>query len=326
MKKGELMLERPMISILMPFKNEAKFLSKTLDSILNQDVEFELIAVDDHSTDSSWDIISKFDRVKVFKNEGNGTIDALRLAYSKCSGDFITRMDADDLMPEGKLKELRDLLIKAGKGHVSTGRVEYFSDGKLGEGFKKYANWLNDLCKQNNHFEHIFKECVIASPNWMMYRDDFERIGGFKDSIYPEDYHLVFKMWQENLKVISSKEVTHLWRDHENRASRNLEVYRDQKFYDLKLDFFLKEHGDSFSLWGAGPSGKSLVKKLIARDVKFSWHTNNDKKIGKIIYGVKLDPIEDVKDIVIIAVSQFGARENIIDFLAKKGINSHFEF
>ena len=73
-----------MISILMPFKNEANFLKKTLESILIQDVDFELIAVDDHSTDESWEILSKRNKVKLFKNEGRGTIDALKLAYKKC--------------------------------------------------------------------------------------------------------------------------------------------------------------------------------------------------------------------------------------------------
>lgn len=310
-----------MISILMPFKNEAKFLKKTLESILNQEVDFELIAVDDHSSDGSWDIISGIDkRIKLFKNDGRGTIDALRTAYEKCSGDFITRMDADDLMPENKLKELKRILKR---GHVATGRVEYFSDEDLGEGFIKYADWLNGLCERGDHFEHIFKECVIASPNWMMFREDFEKVGGFKDSVYPEDYHLVFKMWQGGLKVVSSKKTTHLWRDHPDRASRNLEVYQDQKFYDLKLDFFPREN---ISLWGAGPSGKSLAKKMVERNIKFSWFTGNEKKIGKFIYGVKLDPTQEIKGKVIIAVSQVGAREEIISFLQEKEINCYFEF
>ncbi len=311
----------------MPFKNEAKFLAKTLDSILKQEVDFELIAVDDHSLDGSWDIISGIDeRVRVFKNEGSGTIDALRLAYKKCSGDFITRMDADDLMPEGKLRKLRDLLVTNGRGHVATGRVEYFSDGELGEGFKKYAQWLNGLCERDDHFEHIFKECVIASPNWMIYRQDFESIGGFKDSIYPEDYHLVFKMWQGGLKVVSSSEVTHLWRDHPDRASRNLEVYRDQKFYDLKLDFFLKTRGEHITLWGAGPSGKSLAQKFIERKVEFTWVADNEKKIGKFIYGVEVNPIEKVTGDIILAVNQKDAMPGMVKFLNAKKIDNYFVF
>jgi glycosyltransferase involved in cell wall biosynthesis len=314
-----------MISILMPFKNEAKFLKKTLESILIQDVDFELIAVDDHSTDDSQEILSGLDRVKLFKNEGRGTIDALKLAYKKSKGSFITRMDADDLMPDGKLKELQKLLLKNGRGTVATGRVRYFSDGDLGNGFIGYANWLNGLCERDDHFDHIFKECVIASPNWMMYREDLERIGGF-DCIYPEDYHLVFKMWEGGLKVVSSKNVTHLWRDHPGRASRNLEVYRDNKFYDLKLDFFLKTKGLDITLWGAGPSGKSLAQKLIHRNIKFSWVTENEKKIGKLIYGVEVKSLKGLKGKVLLAVTQKGAKQDIIGHLKNCEIDNYYEF
>lgn len=279
--------------------------------------------MDDHSTDNSFNLISNLDeRIKVFKNEGEGIISALRQAYKKSSGNIITRMDADDLMPATKLKDLKSNLKR---GYVSTGRVEYFSDKDLGEGFKKYETWLNDLCQSDNHFDHIFKECVIASPNWMMFREDFESIGGFKDSVYPEDYHLVFKMWACGLKVTSSKNVTHLWRDHPARASRNLRVYRDQKFYDLKLDFFLKNYQE-ISLWGAGPSGKKLAQKLIERNVKFIWASDNEKKIGKFIYGVEIESTEKVAKNVIIAVNQRGAKENIKAFLKEKEILSFFEF
>ncbi len=315
-----------MISILMPFKNEAKFLKKTLESILIQDGDFELIAVDDHSTDDSWDILSGIDRVKLFKNEGRGTIDALKLAYEKSKGSFITRMDADDLMPEGKLKELQNLLIKNGRGTVATGRVKYFSDNDLGNGFLNYANWLNGLCDKGDHFDHIFKECVIASPNWMMFKEDFDNIGGFNDSIYPEDYHLVFKMWEGGLKVVSSKNVTHLWRDHPERASRNLEVYRDNKFYDLKLDFFLKTKGRDITLWGAGPSGKSLAQKLISRKIKFNWVTENKNKIGKFIYGVEVNSLKNINGKVLLAVTQKGAKEEMLGHLKNCEIDNYFEF
>jgi len=311
----------------MPFKNEGKFLRKTLETILNQEVDFELIAVDDHSSDGSWELIEGIDKqFKLFKNEGRGTIDALKTAYKKSSGDFITRMDADDLMPKNKLKELKRILIAAGRGHVSTGRVEYFSDGELGAGFIKYADWLNGLCERDDHFTHIFKECVIASPNWMMYREDFEKIGGFGDSIYPEDYHLVFKMWQAGLKVVSSDCITHLWRDHAGRASRNLEVYRDQKFYDLKLDFFLKTKCDDITLWGAGPSGKKLAKKLLERRVEFRWVTGNLRKVGKFIYGVEIKLLDEVKDNVILAVTQKDASDGIVKFLKDREIDNYYFF
>ena len=63
------------ISILMPVKNTALFLNECLDSIVNQnELNFELIAIDDHSTDESYSILNNYSnkdsRIKVFKNSG----------------------------------------------------------------------------------------------------------------------------------------------------------------------------------------------------------------------------------------------------------------
>ena len=73
------------ISIIMPFKNEERFLGETLESILNQsERDFELIAVDDHSSDESAKIVSEYaakdSRIKLCSNEGSGTICALQTA------------------------------------------------------------------------------------------------------------------------------------------------------------------------------------------------------------------------------------------------------
>ena len=106
-------MNKPLIiSILMPVKNTALFLNECLDSIVNQnELNFELIAIDDHSTDESYSILSNYSskdsRIKVFKNSGKGIIEALRLAYKKSSGSLITRMDSDDIMSINKLKVLK---------------------------------------------------------------------------------------------------------------------------------------------------------------------------------------------------------------------------
>ncbi|MBT5855164.1 glycosyltransferase [bacterium] len=313
------------ISIVMCFKNEAKHLDDTIQSILSQsEPDFELIAVDDHSEDESVQLLKKYaqrdSRVSLLANQGHGIIDALKTAYSAVSGDLVTRHDADDLMPDHKLATLKELLLTHGPGHVATGLVSYFSEGNLAEGFIKYADWLNELCRTNSHAKHVFKECVIASPNWMAYKTDLESINAFQDEDYPEDYHLVFKMIEKKLKVVSSDRITHLWRDHPARVSRTMAHCKDQKFYVLKVAYFLKFYGkEDIVLWGTGPSGKSLAKELVAQGVEFKWVSNNTKKIGKSIYGISVehhDSLNARKDEkVVIAVTQRGSAEEITGFL-----------
>jgi len=113
-------MQNPLISILIPFKNTAKFLPECIQSIINQTyTNWELLIVDDGSDNESYNIVEAFanndSRIQLFKNNGNGIIDALRLAFSKSQGEFITRMDSDDIMIINKLEVLSTNLLKNGK-------------------------------------------------------------------------------------------------------------------------------------------------------------------------------------------------------------------
>ena len=121
-------MQSPLISILTPFKNTAKYLNDCLNSIINQThTNWELLIVDDTSTDNSYNIVLEFSkkdtRIKLFKNNGSGIIDALKTAYNNSNGEFITRMDSDDIMPTNKLEIMAKSLIEKGKGHVALGLV-----------------------------------------------------------------------------------------------------------------------------------------------------------------------------------------------------------
>jgi glycosyltransferase involved in cell wall biosynthesis len=305
----------PTISILMPVKNTAPFLIECLESIINQtETDFELIAIDDHSTDESYSILKKYSikdkRVKVFKNTGNGIIEALRLAYSKSSGTYITRMDSDDVMSLTKLQVLTSNLMAFGSGHIAVGKVQYFSATPLGAGFIKYEEWLNSLIEEGSNFEGIYKECVIPSPCWMVYREDLEKCNAFYPNVYPEDYDLAFRFYKGALKPIASHEILHHWRDYATRTSRTHVHYADHTFLAIKMDYFLKLDCDvtkNLVLWGAGDKGKKAAKILIAQNIKFTWICDNPKKIGKDIYGqilyplTALDTIENSQSIITVA-------------------------
>lgn len=291
-----------LVSILMPAKNVESFIFNCIESILKQSyLHWELIIVDDHSEDATHQIIEEFSkkdiRIKILKNKGNGIIDALKLAYENAKGDYITRMDADDIMSKYKIEYLVTILESDKEINVSTGFVEYFTENGLGEGYKKYADWLNGLVINQNHFSEIYKECVVPSPCWMMRRVDFERIGGFENNIYPEDYDLCFRMYAHNMKVKGIQKVLHYWRDYSNRTSRTSENYANNSFLELKMHYFLKLDYDlnkELILLGAGKKGKKIAQILIDQKIPFRWLTNNQKKIGLNIYGVFLGNQSDI--------------------------------
>jgi glycosyltransferase involved in cell wall biosynthesis len=321
-----------LISIIMPVFNEERFLKTTFNSIIQQSYEnFELIAVDDFSDDGSLLLMQEMadedPRIRVVANTKKGIINALQLGFKMSQGDFITRMDADDIMVHNKLKAMLEKLKLHGSGNLAIGQVSYFSDTKaINEGYKNYEKWLNGLTEKGKNFDAIYTECPIPSPAWMLHRSDFIKCGGFLKDIYPEDYDLAFRMMEAGFKVIPEKEVLHLWRDHEKRASRNDSNYANNTFIPLKVHYFLKLHRKRrVAIWGAGKKGKQIVQEFLKRDITPSWYCNNEKKIGKSIYDIKLYSENELfqnkeKHQIIVAVSNPDEKIKIKKVLEQQGL------
>ncbi|MCB0802342.1 MAG: glycosyltransferase [Flavobacteriales bacterium] len=327
-----------LISILMPVKNAGLYLKDCLESIIKQtEINWELITVNDHSSDNSLNILQEFSqkdsRISVWNNEGNGIIEALRMGLKKSNGVYIHRMDADDLMPSYKLELLKKNLVVHGENHIITGKVKYFSEQGVSNGYIKYQNWLNSLCDNNSHWDEIYKECVIASPCWLVHRSDLIASGAFEPNQYPEDYDLVFRFYKQGLKVISINETLHLWRDHAKRTSRNDPNYESVAFFALKLSYFFELDRDlkrPLVIWGAGTKGKQMAKILNRKQIKYTWVSNNPNKHGKEIYEKILKSYETILKTnnpqIIITVAQRNAKQEIISFLRKLGLQEYNDY
>ena len=316
----------------MPAFNVEAYIAECLDSILQQSYsDWELLITDDQSTDKTLDILQTYanrdERIKPMPSLGpKGIIPALRQAYRRSSGDYITRMDADDKMAPDKLRSLLQEVSKPDVD-IATGLVDYFSTGKdMGSGYLKYSQWLNQLSKTNTHWHDIYKECVLPSPCWMISRSKLEAVGAFQPNTYPEDYDLCFRFYEANYRVSGVDEVLHFWRDHGDRASRNDPNYADVAFFPLKVNYFLKLDRDPnrpLILWGAGKKGKTVAKFLQKAGSTFRWVSNNPNKVGHDIYGVILEDLNmDTWNNaqVISVVSQPGAAQDIRQWAKQKNL------
>ncbi len=305
----------PLVSIIVPFKDTAPYLEECLNSVLAQSYpHWEMIAVNDHSKDNSLAIVAEYakknPRIKVYSNTGKGVIQALQTAYAHSSGTFITRMDSDDIMTPDRLLVMTNLLLEYGEGHVAVGQVKYFSDRGISDGYDRYEKWLNGLTEKGTNYSEIYKECVIPSPCWMVYRTNFEDCDGFNPHRYPEDYDLTFRFYEKGLRVIPCDKTLLYWRDYDQRTSRTSEHYAQNYFLDIKLHYFLKLNHDPqrpLVVWGAGFKGKKIAQSLTEKIIEFSWICDNPKKIGKEIYGhtllsfEQLDQIQNPQSIITVA-------------------------
>lgn len=326
----------------MPVRNAKPYLKDCLNSIINQEYKnWELIAINDHSSDGSEKMLKYYSqldsRINWENNQGKGIIDALKQAFNSCLGSFVTRMDADDLMTPIKLKIMQGQLEEFGPGHIALGQVLYFSSTSLGQGYQKYAEWLNQLTITGKNWTDLYKECVIPSPSWMVYKEDLIKAGAFDSEFWPEDYDLCFRFFHAGLKCIPSDKVLHHWRDYEDRTSRNDPHYADNRFLELKSHYFFKSYpktNQTLVLWGAGKKGKAIANLIGSQNLDFIWLSNNDNKIGKEIYGNKIRNQIEINKIsnpcIIIAVSnpdeQLEIKTQLEKLDLKQGSNFHFFF
>ncbi|SVC63205.1 uncharacterized protein METZ01_LOCUS316059, partial [marine metagenome] len=107
---------KPRISILMPVFNEEKYIFESVNGILQQSYKkFELIIINDASSDNTLSILSDFNdkRIRIFSNLDHlGITKSLNIGLEKCRGNFIARMDADDICTTDRLALQYNYLIE----------------------------------------------------------------------------------------------------------------------------------------------------------------------------------------------------------------------
>lgn len=286
----------------MPMKDSAAFLKEALDSIIKQSyTNWELLIIDDHSCDDSRSIAYSFEKehrnIFCFSNLENGIIPALVLGLSRSKGEFITRMDSDDLMPENRLELMHKKWNERKEPKtIVTGKVRYF--GKtISKGYQDYENWLNTINSQNKQWQNVYRECVIASPNWFLKKSALLEMGGFTNLKYPEDYHLVLRWYAENFQILCCSEITLLWREHPQRTSRNSANYGQRAFFDLKISHFInhKYSGSNLLLWGTGTKARISASLLKKHKIPFDWMDLNPQHYPQGIQGKTIKSFQETK-------------------------------
>lgn len=136
-----------LISIIIPVYNKEKYIKETINSVLNQTYSnFELILVDDYSSDTSIDLIKKFEdpRIKIISLlENKGVSNARNIGVENSFGRYVCFLDADDLWKQKKLENQLDFMLKNNYAFSFTD-YEYMNEDSSATGrFAKIPDKLN---------------------------------------------------------------------------------------------------------------------------------------------------------------------------------------
>ena len=143
-----------MISIIIPAYNAEKYITETINSVLNQTyTDWELIIIDDGSTDNTAKIIKQFcekdDRIKYYYQENGGVSSARNLGIEKAEGNIIAFLDADDIWLENNLSEKNKVLSENEDVNWVFSQIIHFSQEKeiVDNNVEDInnLNWLNSL-------------------------------------------------------------------------------------------------------------------------------------------------------------------------------------
>lgn len=283
--------DAPLVSVVMPSYNHAKYISKAVVSVLEQSFgNFELLISDDASMDSSWDVISGFSdpRIRSFRQEQNlGPVGNLVFLIKEARGNYIALLNSDDAWRQEKLAKQ----VAVMESHLHLGACFTWADMVDEQGREisgPEAIW-SDVFRQPNrsqgewlrHF--FFTGNCLCHPSILARKEVYDKLGFYNPALkqLPD-----FEMWIRLVKkypihIIQEDLVAHL-RDGNNtsavspeNSARNLtelvEIF-GSFFEGLSDEIFAEGFASDFRLIGvpATPTRLRCEKLFLLLDSAFA--------------------------------------------------------
>lgn len=208
----------PRITVLFPFRDAASYVGAALKSVLDQSFpDFEVLAIDDGSVDDGAAIVERLadNRVRIIHLSGVGVPRALNAALDEARGEFVARMDADDIaLPHrferqlSYLRRHRDVQLVGCQarimdldGNVTAARIRKPVGAEWVSRYSKFAS-------------------PVVGPTFFGTRTLFQRLGGYADLPVAEDYDFLVRALAHGYKLDNLDEELLLYRCHGNGVSR----------------------------------------------------------------------------------------------------------
>lgn len=322
----------PTVSVLLPCRDAEAFLPACIATLERQTFrDFEVVAVDDGSRDGTRRVLERWARrdarVRVLGGTGEGPAGAALRAGGAARGRFLARMDADDLAHPRRLElqvaclEARPRLAGCGAG------VAYFPRRRMGEGYRRYERWLNNIRDPEDVDRELFVECPLAGPTLLLRASAYRDCGGYREVGWPDDYDLVLRLRSAGHRLANRPEVLLGWRLHPGNTSRSSKAYAPDAFRRCKVHHLLDGHlppDRPAVVWGAGSVGKALALELRRQGRPAAAFVDLDPaKIGQRIHGAPVWSPAELRrrraPYVLAAVGSPGARSEIREALSSMG-------
>ena len=331
----------PAISVVLPVRNAADNLPAALESLRAQTrPDWECLVVDDGSTDTSAALAARFaaadPRFRLLRRPARGLVPALNDGLAAARGDFIARLDADDVCAPERFAEQATALERDPTLGVVSCRVRYGGDRARQAGYARHVDWLNGLSTPEAIAANRFIEAPVAHPAVMFRRALVARWGDYREGPFPEDYELWLRWLNAGVRFAQVPRELLVWADRPDRLSRRDPRYAPAALAAVKAPWLARAirrtlGGRALWVWGAGRTTRRRLEPLWAEGLaprgfidvdQHKWGRHRD---GRLVVGPDQLP-SPAEALVLVHVGRLGAREWIRARLTAAGYRETRDF
>jgi len=186
MSTGSIRSNLPLVSVIIPTYNRGWTLAEAVESVLAQDYkDFELIVVNDGSTDDTKNILAVYEGITVLDQTNQGVSAARNNGVAHSRGTYVAFLDSDDLWLPQKLTVQVDFFRKTPEVLICQTQETWVRNGRRVNPGKRHQK------QSGMFFERSLELCLVSPSAVMMKKAFFEEMGGFDESLPAcEDYDL----------------------------------------------------------------------------------------------------------------------------------------
>lgn len=266
-----------LVSVVIPTYNRKELVKRAIQSVLDQTYKnYELILVDDGSTDQTDKLLKEFKggKIRFFRQDHKGVSAARNLGIRESHGEFIAFLDSDDEWHRKKLDVQIDFFRKNPDAMIAQTEEEWIRDGHPANPMKKhkkYSGWI---------FHECLPLCIVSPSAVMIKREVFNKVGFFDDRLPAcEDYDMWLRVACRYPIYLIEGHLTIKYGGHADQLSRtvpSLDKYRIQSMRKLldgkilnpeqrkwtieKLKYKGKIYGEGCLKHGKTEEGKEILE------------------------------------------------------------------
>lgn len=259
----------PFFSVIIPLYNKESYIEKTLNCVLNQSFsDFEVIIVDDGSTDGSVSIVKQINdgRIRLFHQENQGVSVARNKGMELSESDYFCFLDADDEWENDFLETFYKTITKFSEYKVFSAAIKIETDNKVIPA--RYA--LKNHIEGNYYIENFFQASTLSSILWtscaVFHKSVFHKSGIFDISIRSgQDMDLWIRIGV-NYKIVFIRKILAKYVFDSNSLSRNVAYKKNTKIRYDKFRNLEKQHREIKKFLDLNRYSEIITSKLVGNN------------------------------------------------------------